>query len=635
MNEHALDKLRSLSEELEKLAPYPWERVEEWIASTRPLIRAHYSKHLSDFSAVTAAPEWFPRVYGVPSRYDETPRDERAEEAEADREDRAIARRAKRRILGFVKGLLDLPVPAVKNARTTMKPREQRTNKEGSDSMNKVKTLFVAANPTNTSRLAIAEEFRDIQEKIRAAEHRDAFEMIVAPAARPDDIEQALLQHKPVIVHFSGHGSDAGGLVFHEESGRKAKLVNARALGELFRLLKKNVRIVVLNACYSKAQAKAIVREIDFVVGMKDTISDLAARKFAASFYRGLGFGQTISTAFGLGVNALKREGLVDDENVPVLLVRSGISADVVLLDFADGKRLMPEGSSAIEVGSRPQSRRNASVGAIPIVIDGDDYMRRLLNIKIDAVHLARQVSCRALMQLLNARLATIPGVSGACESVEFLCSKRRIGSGGRTFSATQRSALLNRIGGEVGVYVEATGLTSKEIVTSIGTRIEDLAGSANCVVLVSSEPRLAPILRKNRHLKVVVLDLYGDLPNELRNEAYAALELENDVPGLFSYSYSRFDIRKLDEAACAELYAEADDNHHNQLRVTRDGTVFMSKDDVGAENVDNLRFRFETYCAGNGYVGPVVASKPPYVQEQLADIRNAWETGRRGYIDY
>jgi hypothetical protein len=199
--------------------------------------------------------------------------------------------------------------------------------------MKKVKTLFLAANPTSTSRLALDEDLRDILDKIRTAEHRDAFEMIVVPAARPDDIEQALLQHKPVIVHFSGHGSGATGLAFQGAAGGEARLVSADAIGHLFKVLKKNVRVVILNACYSAQQAKAIVREIDFVVGMTNTISDVGARKFAASFYRGLGFGETINTAFELGVNALKREHLVADESVPVLLVRSGMSAEVALLD--------------------------------------------------------------------------------------------------------------------------------------------------------------------------------------------------------------------------------------------------------------------------------------------------------------
>lgn len=198
---------------------------------------------------------------------------------------------------------------------------------------NKVKTLFLTANPTATARLALDVELRDILERIRAAEHRDAFEMVLAPAARPDDIEQALLQHKPVIVHFSGHGSGADGLVFQGDADEKAKLVSAEAIGQLFKLLRKNVRMVILNACYSEVQAEAIGREIDFVVGMKQAISDVAARKFAASLYRGLGFGETVDTAFELGKSAILREGLIDCKDVPVLLVRSGASARTALLD--------------------------------------------------------------------------------------------------------------------------------------------------------------------------------------------------------------------------------------------------------------------------------------------------------------
>src|SRR3954447_9154917 len=82
---------------------------------------------------------------------------------------------------------------------------------------NKIKTVFIAANPTRNSRLTLDEELRDIQQKIRAAEHRDAFETIVAPAAHPDDIEQVLLTHKPVLVHFSGHGTGVSGLAFQGE----------------------------------------------------------------------------------------------------------------------------------------------------------------------------------------------------------------------------------------------------------------------------------------------------------------------------------------------------------------------------------------------------------------------------------
>ncbi len=210
------------------------------------------------------------------------------------------------------------------------------------DASGKVKILFVSANPAMTSRLALDEELRGIQGRIREAPLRDLIEMQIAPAARPEDLELSLLEHTPVIVHFSGHGSGTPGLVFQGDIPAKTKLFPADALRHLFQLLRFNVRVVVLNACYSQAQAEAIAHEIDFVVGMRESISDEAARAFAASFYRGLAFGQTVATAFGLGVNALKREELAEDEDAPVLLIRPGASGESVLFGPTRGDARAP-----------------------------------------------------------------------------------------------------------------------------------------------------------------------------------------------------------------------------------------------------------------------------------------------------
>ena len=113
-------------------------------------------------------------------------------------------------------------------------------------------------------------------------------------------------------------------------------LVSSAALADLFKVLKDNIRVVVLNACYSEEQAQAIVEEIDFVVGMADSIEDEAARVFAAAFYRGLAFGRSVQTAFDLGVNELKLRALKDDEDVPLLLIRDGVDgASVTLVSAA------------------------------------------------------------------------------------------------------------------------------------------------------------------------------------------------------------------------------------------------------------------------------------------------------------
>ena len=73
--------------------------------------------------------------------------------------------------------------------------------------MTKVKVLFLASNPLEQTRLALDEEIRAITAQIRSADHRDALELVSGWAVRPDDLQQLLLQHKPHIVHFSGHGT--------------------------------------------------------------------------------------------------------------------------------------------------------------------------------------------------------------------------------------------------------------------------------------------------------------------------------------------------------------------------------------------------------------------------------------------
>src|SRR4051812_43215152 len=189
--------------------------------------------------------------------------------------------------------------------------------------MHKVKVLFLAATPAGSQPLKLDEEIRQITAKVRAAEYRDSLELVSRWAVRPDDLMQALLEVKPHVVHFSGHGSPAAELILLDDRG-DPKPVGQEALVHLFRTLKDNVRVVVLNACYSRTQAEAIAKTIDCTVGMNRPIGDAAAIVFAASFYRALGFGRSVKEAFELGNAALLLEGIPEDLT-PELLTRPGV----------------------------------------------------------------------------------------------------------------------------------------------------------------------------------------------------------------------------------------------------------------------------------------------------------------------
>jgi tetratricopeptide (TPR) repeat protein len=171
-----------------------------------------------------------------------------------------------------------------------------------------IKILFLAANPKDTDPLRLGEEVREIEERLRLAELRDEFEVKSKWAVRVTDLASYLLQYKPDVVHFSGHGSRGGELILEDEHGTSHP-VSPEALRDLFATLRDNVRCVLLNACYSEGQANGIAESVGCVVGMSGPIHDDSAIRFAAGFYEGLGYGRSVKTAFDLGCWRVKHAG--------------------------------------------------------------------------------------------------------------------------------------------------------------------------------------------------------------------------------------------------------------------------------------------------------------------------------------
>lgn len=187
-------------------------------------------------------------------------------------------------------------------------------------SPNKLKILFLGANPTKTTRIRIEEEIREIEIGLRMSKERENIVLVQRWAVRPSLLQQAILDENPDIIHFSGHGK-SNGLVMEGSTGNY-KLVNEKALQKLFLLFSDNIKCVILNSCYSEKQAKAISNHIPFVVGMSKAVPDKAALAFAIGFYRAIGAGKDIEFAFRLGVNSIQLEG-IQGYDIPKLLKKS------------------------------------------------------------------------------------------------------------------------------------------------------------------------------------------------------------------------------------------------------------------------------------------------------------------------
>jgi TPR repeat protein len=214
--------------------------------------------------------------------------------------------------------------------------------------MSKMKILFFAADPLSVGgeqrRLLLDTEAREIKQEMVAARHRDRVEFVSCGATRTRDLGRELLQEKPHIVHFSGHGGSKG-LVLEADDGSGAHYVDAAALKEFFEAYDDQIELVVLNACHSRPQAEAIAEAVGCAIGTPDRIADDAAITFSAAFYSSIAFGQSVQAAFDQACAMLKMRGFADHQD-PELIVRPGLDASQI---FLIPKDVIPAGPTTIE----------------------------------------------------------------------------------------------------------------------------------------------------------------------------------------------------------------------------------------------------------------------------------------------
>lgn len=226
-----------------------------------------------------------------------------------------------------------------------------------SSSAKKKTILFLAANPQNSTPLDLAREVEEIEQGLQRSQKHDRFVLEQVWAVTPGDVQRAMLDYRPQIVHFAGHGTGAGGLVLENALGQ-AQLVRSAALAGLFELFADQVECVVLNACYSEVQALAIAHHIPYVMGMNQSVGDRTARVFAVGFYDALGAGQSFEFAYKMGRNRIALEGIPEDLT-PVMVQK----IDVASLPLTE---LSPEPASAIPEPATVEPSRSA-LAMLPI----------------------------------------------------------------------------------------------------------------------------------------------------------------------------------------------------------------------------------------------------------------------------
>lgn len=167
----------------------------------------------------------------------------------------------------------------------------------------KKKILVLASNPKGTSNVNVLREIRDLKEAIKRSLDREHFSVESEVAVRQEDLRRYILDVKPQIIHFCGHGTSQG-LVLDDENGT-AKLVSNEVLVDLLKIYSDRIECVLLNACYSEALADEIAKHINYAIGMNQAVFDDAAIAFSEAFYDALGAGELIERAFEVGKNAV------------------------------------------------------------------------------------------------------------------------------------------------------------------------------------------------------------------------------------------------------------------------------------------------------------------------------------------
>ncbi len=272
--------------------------------------------------------------------------------------------------------------------------------------MAQTKILFLAANPDTTTPLHAGREVRRIRERLASAAYGGSIEIVERWAVRPGDLQPALLEVRPQIVHFSGHGNDERELMLEGDSG-SPQPVGKRVLGELFRLRGDDVRLVVLSACHSLLQAEAIAEHVDCAIGMRLSIGSEAATELSAALYYAIASGDSIQRAFESARLHVEALGIPEHRTPQLMVRRDGVDparivftgparpADVVLPFGASMTR--PPGASAHPGGS-PAGASAPELEFASITLDRRETCWKLVSSRLGTSPFSRD--CRHYLQL-------------------------------------------------------------------------------------------------------------------------------------------------------------------------------------------------------------------------------------------
>lgn len=143
----------------------------------------------------------------------------------------------------------------------------------------KLRVLYLMASPATEGsiRLRIDAEVNNVLRTLRGARYRDRIDLQMRPVATIEDLLNGLNDHRPHVIHFSGHAG--GGLLFDNASAIDPgeHLVGYRSVARLLSATDHPPTQIVLNACETLEGADELLVAAPVVIAMSDSVGDASS----------------------------------------------------------------------------------------------------------------------------------------------------------------------------------------------------------------------------------------------------------------------------------------------------------------------------------------------------------------------
>lgn len=237
------------------------------------------------------------------------------------------------------------------------------------------------------------------------------------------------------------------------------------------------------------------------------------------------------------------------------------------------------------------------------IIIDGDSLFDRLIELKIDEDILCKQFSVMKFQKVIedgilrkSKKCTIVFSKEDSHYNEEVICRFEAEG--------TQVVILENRL--QVNEFV-----------------CEQMNQNFELVLVSSSETMMSKVSQEKGDCYLYTVSFENDLPTRFVPIFFSKGDITSiGLNNCFNYNECKtIHVKNITEAIYKDMLANANDCISHQLRVDWSGDVYISTI-TGAEEIDNVKFRWESWDPGNGYAGPRAASDHEYVKQSVASLK-------------